>query len=123
MERVWARLIVLLGALTSLACLAGCERPTHDPSQLRAIAAESRMLMRTYPMQDAVEVPPARMPAAIAGLRPHFVTIDADGVSISTKPNFDGGCGYFVPRDGQTLPEPTERFSDLGQGVYWYHPY
>lgn len=40
-----------------------------------------------------------------------------------TKAYFDGGWGYFVPRKERELPEPVERFEEVGHGVYWWHPY
>jgi hypothetical protein len=52
-----------------------------------------------------------------------FVTVDSNGVDIMTKPYFDGGYGYFVPRIEGKLPYPEARYSALGQGVYWYRPY
>lgn len=49
--------------------------------------------------------------------------INPDGVHITTRAYFDGGWGYFVPREPQDLPEPVGRFEAAGQGVYWRHPY
>jgi hypothetical protein len=79
------------------------------------------MLMKAYPV-DA-EVPKARWPRVIASLEPDFVSIHPDGVHITAKAYFDGGWGYFVPRRERHLPEPSDRFEEVGQGVYWWHPY
>lgn len=79
------------------------------------------MLMRAYPAE--AEVPKPKWPRAIASLEPDFVSIYADGVHITTKAYFDGGWGYFVPRREQSPPEPVDRIEDVGQGVYWWHPY
>jgi hypothetical protein len=51
------------------------------------------------------------------------VKTDADGVHIATVSSLDGGWGYFVPRVERALPEPVDRFEEVGQGVHWWHPY
>lgn len=112
--------LVVLAALT---LLAGCERPTRDQAALKAIKAESQTLMAAWPTRTYATVPKSRWPRAIAGLKPFDVTVFPDGVDIMTKPYFDGGWGYFVARNERKPPQPAGRFSDLGDGVYWYHPY
>jgi hypothetical protein len=121
----------------ALTLLTGCTRPTHDQSTLKAIKAESQFLMVTeravtygtvpkdnVPVPKAMEtVPKSRWPRVIASLKPEWVTVFPDGVDIMIKPFFDGGWGYFVPRSEREPPEPAGRYSELGQGVYWYHPY
>lgn len=109
-------------ALTAFALLAGCARPTDDQSDLKAIKAESQALMTRIADTDAV-VPRSRWPRVIASLNPKGVTVHQDGVDIMIKPYFDGGWGYFVPKDGRKAPQPEGRYSMLGHGVYWYHPY
>ncbi len=113
--------VAVLAAVAALALLGGCERPTRDPTKLEAIRAEAQMLMNAYPV-DA-DPPRARWPHTIASLAPEFVTIDPDGVHITTRAYFDGGWGYFVPRDAHVPPEPAGRFEEAGQGIYWWHPY
>lgn len=108
---------------STLALLAGCERPTHDPSLLAAINAESRILMLAHPIDASTTVPKRQWPYAIASLKPENVTVYPHGVDISMKPYFDGGWGYFVSRDERETPQPAGRFSKLGEGIYWYHPY
>ena len=107
--------------LAALALLVGCERPTHDPVQLKAVKAEAQVLLEANPLDGEIIEKP-RWPRAIARLKPEFVSTNADGIYITTKPFFDGGWGYFVPRRGQNLPDPVARFEDVGQGVYWFHP-
>ena len=114
-------LIAVFAVTAALILLGSCAWPTDDPATLKAINAESQMLMKAYPT-DA-EVPKARWPHAIASLEPELVSINSAGVHITTKPHFDGGWGYFVPRRGQGVPEPVERFEEVGHGVYWWHPY
>jgi hypothetical protein len=112
----------VFATLGALALLIGCERPpAHDPVTLKAIKAEAHTLMNSHPIN--ADVTKARWPREIASLRPEFVSIDEEGVYITTKAHFDGGWGYFVPRKERHLPEPAERFEDAGQGVYWWHPY
>lgn len=107
--------------IVALGLLGACERPTRDPAKLMAIEAEARTLMRLH--SAAADVPKPRWPAAITSVHPEFVSIDADGVHITTKAYFDGGWGYFVPRREGVLPEPRARFEEAGHGVYWWHPY
>jgi hypothetical protein len=90
---------------------------------LKAIVEESRILMATYAGEEHVSVPEGQWPRTIASLKPDSVTVSGYGVDIMTKPDFDGGWGYMVPRDERIWKPWPERFSDLGQGIYWYHPY
>ena len=120
-ERVRTKTTVAVS--TALALLVGCARPTTDQSALKAIRAESQLLLVTWPASKAVTIPKRHWPRAIAKEDPAVVTVSADGVDIMTKPDFDGGYGYFIPRHEGTVPEPAARYSDLGQGVYWYRPY
>ena len=106
-----------------LALEIGCVRPTHNPSVLKDIRSESEVLMQGPAPKTYAAVPKGRWPSVITSLKPNSVTIFPDGVDIMMKPDFDGGWGYFVPRHERHLPEPVRRFSALGEGVYWYHPY
>ncbi len=72
---------------------------------------------------DDGSVPKDKWPHTIASLNPMWITIFANGCDIQIKPMFDGGWGYFVPRTKSIPPAHEGRFSDLGYGVYWYHPY
>ena len=113
---------ILAVAAVSTALLGGCAFPTHDPSKLKAIAAEARILMAQAD-ESAPSRPESPWPPVIASLDPENITIAADGVYILTEPYFDGGWGYFVPKDARKPPDPPGQFSYLGQCVYWYHPY
>ena len=115
------KLIAALAVLTALASVGGCEWPTIRPAELKAIKAESQWLLSTHP-SDA-EVPRARWPDTIASLEPEFVSVRPDGVHIMTRAYFDGGWGYFVPRNEHDRPEPAGRFEEVGQGIYWWHSY
>jgi hypothetical protein len=79
--------------------------------------------MMTHPTKAYATLPKGQWPHAIAALGPELVTVYEDGVEILIKPGFDGGWGYLVPRSQREPPEPAARYSYLGQGVYWYHPY
>lgn len=94
----------------------------EDQTELRAIKGEAELLMSEGPAKGWT-VPKSQWPPAIARLRPQAVTVEADGVDILTRPFFDGGWGYLIPRHGRAAPEPAGRFSAAGQGVYRYHPY
>ena len=114
-----------LAFLAALVLLTGCEFPTYNQTKLKAIKAESELLMKTYPIvppQEWVDVPESQWPPAIAKLHPHFVTVYGWGVAISTKPYFDGGWGYMIPRRKQDLPMPAGCYSEPGPGVFWHGP-
>ena len=110
-------------ALAALALSRGCDWPTRDQATLKAVRAESLALMAAYPNDTHADVPKARWPRTIASLEPEIVWVDWDGVTIMTKPYFDGGWGYFVPVSESEPPEPAERYSKLADGVYWYGPH
>jgi len=113
-----------MAVLSALVLLVGCgPRPTRDQAMLKAIRAEALVLMASPAHDDASVLPKARWPQTIAALRPERVWVDPDGVEILTKGYFDGGWGYFVPRDPRQPLEPQGRFEKAGEGVYWHHPY
>jgi hypothetical protein len=113
--------VPVFAALAAAALLIGCERPARDPVKLKAIKAEARTLMASHPIDGRIAK--SHWPPQIASLGPEFVSINEDGVHITTRAYFDGGWGYFVPRSERDLPEPGERFEEVGQGVFWWHPY
>src|SRR6185312_3793143 len=108
----------------AMAFVSGFWLRTNDQSALKAIKAESQILMASQPTKtkDYSDVPKSRWPPTIASLKPAWVTVyPGHGVQIQTTPFFDGGWGYFVPQGEQKSPGPE--CSDIGQGVYWCHPY
>jgi hypothetical protein len=109
----------------ALTLLAGCSRPTRDPSTLRAIKAESQYLTTTHPLNPTkgwVGVPKNQWTPAIASLEPYDVTVYSWGVGIGIKRWFDGGWGYDVPHNKRDLPMPAECYSEPGEGVFWHGP-
>ncbi len=120
---MWRNPTAAFAVLAALALISGCAWPSYYPPTLKAIKAESRVLLKAYPANAEEFVPQDRWPLLIGSLGPEFVLINPDGVHIMTKASFDGGWGYFVPRQDRQLPEPVERFEEVGQGVYWWHPY
>jgi hypothetical protein len=114
-----------LAVLAALILVAGCERPTRNQVALKAIKAESELLMKTHPIrppETSVEVPSSLWPPAIAKRHPESVTVYEWGVEILTKPYFDGGWGYMIPRRKQDVPMPSSCYSEPGPGVYWHGP-
>ena len=105
-----------------LALLAACAWPTRDESTIRAIRTESLGLIAVGPTGGFTTAPKGGWPPVIASLDPDSVSVDPDGVHIMIKPSFDGGWGYYVPRDERNVPS-AHRFSALGHGVYWYSPH
>ncbi|WP_324749076.1 hypothetical protein SH591_10490 [Sphingomonas sp. LY54] len=113
--------VVVLAVVAALVLISACERPIQNPTKLSAIKVEAQMLMKAHPV--AAEITRAQWPPAVASLKPEFVTIDPDGLHITTRAYFDGGWGYFVPRKSGPLPEPVGRFEKVADGVFWWHPY
>ena len=98
-------------------------RPTHDQEKLKAIKAESELLMATYQTTVYPGITEDLQPPAIASLKPRFVMVDRRGIDIRIVPLFGGGWGYEVPRELGHRPQPEGRCDDVGQGVYWCHPF
>ena len=113
----------VFAVLAALVVVVACARPTHHQETLKAIKHESQLLMRTHAMQSDGAVPKNRWPRVIASLEPEMVTVYSEGVDILIRPGLDGGYGYHVPKSERGPPKPQGRFSAVGQGVYWYHPY
>lgn len=119
------RIAIPIFILIGLGLYSAFLHPTHNPTQLRAIAAESRLLMATRPIntrEQAFPVPKDQWPSAIAGLNPYSVTIYRGSVHIGTKPFFDGGWGYGFAPDKVSLGLLPECWSHLGEGVFWHGP-
>jgi hypothetical protein len=125
--------LILVG-IVALCVLAGAlflfmlsPSPPHNQETLKAINAESQLLMATYPATSYPysEVPERRWPRVIASLKPKWVTVNRDGVEIMIEPFFDGAWEYEVPRRaGEQPPPPLEdRCYEVGQGVYRCRPY
>lgn len=117
-----------MGKISWLTCaalglLASCARPSHDETTLKAIEIEAQTLIRNSPVKAFTPISKSKWPRVIASLNPESVTVSTEGVDILVRPYFDGGWGYFIPLNEQALPEPKGRFANIGQGVYWYHPY
>ena len=111
--------------LAAVILIAGCQCPTRNQTRLKAIKAEAELLMKTHPIKppkDWAHLPKSQWPPAIAKLEPYSVTIHPWGVDISTKPYFDGGWGYMIPRQEKDLPMPAGCYSEPGPGVYWHGP-
>ena len=119
------RIAIPISLLIALALYCAFPHPTHDQTQLRAVAAESRHLMETYPLglsRQWTDVPKSKWPPAIAKLAPYSVIVRHGMVDITTKPFFDGGWGYGFTLDKQDLPMLAECWSELGHGMYWHGP-
>jgi hypothetical protein len=116
------RVFAVLAALT---LLTGCAFPTHNQSTLKAIKAESKVLMATHSIKSPkgwTEIPKNRLPPVIAGLQPYSVIINQGSVDILIRPDFDGGWGYEVPRNKRGLSMPIECYSEPSEGVFWHSP-
>ena len=113
-----------MAVLLPLTLLSGCPpHPSYNPFVLDAIRAESRVLIATYPTTAIARVPDDRLPPVIASLKPESVTVHRWGVDIMTKPFFDGGWGYQVPRrDKRDLPMLPDCYSEPSPGVFWHEP-
>lgn len=117
---------ILVLALILLGWIAAFPQPAWNQSSLKGIKAESEMLMAAHPeaLQEPWTVPSDQLPPNIAKLEPFMVTIHSWGVDIGTKPFFDGGWGYGVPRSGKKadLPMLPGCWSEPSPGVFWHGP-
>jgi hypothetical protein len=119
------RFAVPIIVLIAVAIYCAFPHPTHNQAQLKAIAAESRRLMATYPLGpsgQSAHIPKGKWPPTIAKLEPYSVIVRHGMVDITTKPFFDGGWGYGFAFDKQDLTMLVECWSELGHGVYWHGP-
>jgi hypothetical protein len=102
-----------------------CLGPTYQVSTLRAIKAESRHLVATYPINPVegwVIVPRSDWPTAIASLEPESVALSGREVRITILPFFDGGWGYEIGEGKDELGMLQGRYSEPYPGVFWHGP-
>lgn len=117
--------VAILAALAVATSLGGCDRPMFNMAKMKDLKAESFALMRTHPTKRIPgwqEIPKNEWPRVISSLHPNSVTVGQWGVDISTRPFFDGGWGYHVPRNKGDLPLPPGCYSEPSPGVFWYGP-
>lgn len=112
-----------IAILVAIGSYCAFPHPTYDQATLNAVRAESLVLMAAKRTYVGPALPKGQWPPAISSLQPDFIIVSPDSVEIITKAFFDGGWGYHVSRDERDWPEPAERYSKLGRGVYWFHPY
>ena len=112
-----------VAVLVAIGIYSAFPHPTHNEATLKALRAESLVLLASKRTYTGPDLPKSQWPLAIAKLRPTFIIVYPDSVEIVTKPFFDGGWGYHVARDDRASPKPAGRYSKLDQGVYWFHPY
>lgn len=119
------RIVLPIIVLIAVAIYCAFPHPTHNQAQLKALAADSRHLMASYPLgssEQSAHVPKGKWPPSIAKLEPYSVTVRHGMVDIATKPFLDGGWGYGFATDKQDLSMLVECWSELGHGVYWHGP-
>ena len=119
--RIGIPIIVLM----ALAIYSAFPHHTHNQTELKAIAAESRRLMAAYPIspsEQSANIPKDKWPPVITNLKPLSVTVRHGMVDITTKTDFDGGWGYGFALDKRDLTMLVECWSELGHGVYWHGP-
>jgi hypothetical protein len=112
-------------AFVAMFLIAGCDRPIFNMAKLQEVRLEALQLMATKPVRRGAswrELPSAEWPPTIASLHPKRVTIYSDSVDIVTRPFFDGGWGYNVPRSMRGLPMPVNCYSEPSEGVFWHGP-
>ncbi|WP_025561114.1 hypothetical protein [Sphingomonas sp. UNC305MFCol5.2] len=111
--------------LTLFLLVNSCLGPTYQVTTLRAIKAESRHLIATYPIYSAdgwVEVPKSALPPAIASLEPKIVMLRRNKVLIIILPFFDGGWGYEIVERRDALSMLDGCYSEPYPGVFWHGP-
>jgi hypothetical protein len=113
-----------LAVLTCIGIYLALPHPTYDQTRLETIKAEALALEAKHPIKppaEWVDVPKGRWSPAIADLHPQFVTVYPGTVMIVEKVFFDDSWGYFIPRDGRKPAARSGDYSELIQGVYWFH--
>jgi len=115
--------VLICAGLTVVTLTTACTRPTHDQATLDSIKTEFLALMQTHPARTHHALPKGEWPHVIASLHPTFVSVDEQGVDVVMKPALDGGYGYYVPKNGRSVPRPPEMYSQLDEGIYWYRPH
>jgi hypothetical protein len=116
---------VAIAVLAALGIYSALPHPIDNETRLKAIAAESRRLIQTYPVGPnarSVHLPRNAWPPVIASLKPESVAVRHGMVDITIKPFFDGGWGYGFAYDKQNLTMLVECWSALGHDVYWHGP-
>jgi hypothetical protein len=116
---------VAIAVLAALGIYSAFPHPIHNETRLKAIAAESRRLILTYPVRpnaQSVHLPRNAWPPVIASLKPESVVVSHGMVDITTRSSFDGGWGYGFAYDKQNLTMLVECWSALGHDVYWHGP-
>jgi hypothetical protein len=119
------RIAILIIVLITLAIYSAFPHPTHNQTDLKAIAFESRRLMAAYPIgrsEQYASIPKDKWPMVISSLKPISVTVHHGMVDITTKPGFDGGWGYGFAFNKRDLTMLLECWSELGHDVYWHGP-
>ncbi len=119
------RIVTPIIILVAITIYCAFPHPTHNQTELKAIAAESQRLMAIYPISPSeqfVDIPKDKWPPVIASLKPYSVFVGHRTVNITTKPYFDGGWGYGYALDKQHLTMLVECWSELGHGIYWHGP-
>lgn len=119
------RIGVAIIVLMALALYCALPHPTHNQTELKAVAFESKRLIVAYPItlsKQSINIPKDKWPPAISSLRPFSVTVRSGMVDITTKPYFDGGWGYGFALNKRDLTMLVECWSELGHGVYWHGP-
>ena len=116
---------IAIAILVGIGIYSAFPHPTDNEATLRAVAFESRSLLKTHPTSttdQSVDVPKSAWPASIASLKPYSVIVRPGMVDITTKPFFDGGWGYGFTADKRQLTMLVECWSELRHNVYWHGP-
>src|SRR5262245_12775841 len=95
--------------------------PQLSDAQAARIAAEGRLVLAQYPSSGRVDS--ARLPPAIAAIRPKAVYVKPDGLYIQSATWFTSEWGYYVPRSANFSPSvgSDPRYEVIREGLYRYH--
>ena len=83
------RIVTPIIILVAIAIYCAFPHPTHNQTEMKAIAAESQRLMAIYPISPSeqfVDIPKDKWPPVIASLKPYSVFVGHRTVNITTKP-------------------------------------
>ena len=109
------RLLGLLFILCS-ACT-----PQLSDAQAERIATEARHLLALNPNPGQIDS--ARLPPAIASIRPKVVYVKAEGLYIQSVTWFTRESGLYVPRAANFSPPAGSdpRYEPIREGLYRYY--
>jgi hypothetical protein len=101
-------------------CCSACT-PQLSDAEAERIATEGRVVLRDHPSSGQIDS--AKLPPAIAAMRPKVVYVTPDGLYIQSTKWFTSEWGVYVPRAASFSPSvgSDPRYEPVRDGLYRYH--